>query len=950
MYKRFPIICVLLIMASTLSAQNLDPKPLIPINFGLSAPQDQATLPKSNVPVVWPERKAKLPAKTTLKQDGNNSWEILDGWEMTDASNVIASKEWMFDRDYDTGSWLNATVPGTVLTTLVDEGIFPDPYYGLNNLAIPDSLCRMEWWYRTEFDLPSEAVGRKIWLCFNGINYRADVWLNGRLLGSIRGAFARGIFMADGIMPEGNVLAVHIYPPYNPGIPQEQSRLSGSGPNGGQLCFDGPTFISSEGWDWVPGIRDRNIGIWQSVSLKCTGGVSIADPQVITDLPLPDTSSAAIIVKATLVGSEHETVTVKGEIGSIEFSKTVSVGRGERKAVEFSADEFPQLNIRNPRLWWPNGYGPQNLYTLKLTVSSQDGILSDSQTVRFGIRELSYEMTVDSKDRKDRRVEFNPTFALRSGKPIFDNLHRRQTTDGVVIASLREDADPGLLTDLDDKAMDPYLVIRVNGRRIFCKGGNWGMDDGMKRVRRERLEPYFRLHKDAHFNMVRNWTGENCEELFYELCDEYGMLVWNDFWLSTEGYNQNVNDEDLFMENATEVVKRFRNHPSLAIWCPRNEGYAPPSLEVCLNEMLAKEDGTRYYQPNSRYLNLRPSGPWQYFKDPADYYRNNAHGFNTEQGSPSVPTAESIRKMMPVEDQWPISDTWYYHDLHSGLPEYIDAIRSIYGESSSLDDFCRKAQMVNYDSYRAMFESWNSHIWNNTSGLLLWMTHPAWPSMEWQTYSWDYETTGSYFGSMKACEPVHIQLNLHDDKVVVVNLGRTALSGGKAALQCYSLDGKLISRQEQKISSVETNSVKEIFTAVLPSAGSIYLARVVLTDRKGRVLSVNDYWKSPDNSRLTLNSLPSVSLKGRIRKSSEDGIILEVSNPSDVIAVAIKLNARDSEGSPILPAYFSDGYFNLLPGEKRTISLSCMHPEPFVITSEGYNVERIILSSVESFR
>ena len=121
------------------------------------------------------------------------------------------------------------------------------------------------------------------------------------------------------------------------------------------------------------------------------------------------------------------------------------------------------------------------------------------------------------------------------------------------------------------------------------------MDDGMKRVSREHLEPYFRLHKEANFNMIRNWTGESTEEVFYQLCDEYGMLVFNDFWLSTQGYNMPVNDDDLFLRNAEDVVKRFRNHPSIAIWNPRNEGFAPEYIEKRLAEMIARVDGTRYY-------------------------------------------------------------------------------------------------------------------------------------------------------------------------------------------------------------------------------------------------------------------------------------------------------------------------------------------------------------------
>ncbi len=928
-------------------------KSLLPTNFGLTVPQDSSVLPKSTVPVVMPERKAKRPAITKLNPAGEQTWKIEGGWEMTDAHQVTASQGWMFDNDYNTDQWYNATVPGTVLTTLVNEGVYPDPYYGLNNLAIPETLCRQDWWYRTEFSLPADASGKKVWLLFNGINYRADVWLNGKLLGNIAGAFTRGEFELDNVKPEGNILAVHIYPPYNPGIPHEQSKLAGRGPNGGQLCLDGPTFISSEGWDWIPGIRDRNIGIWQDVLLRYTENVSLVDPQIITDLPLPDTTSANVTVRAMLTnnGSKAEKVTVKGEIGDITFNKEVTVAPGKSTKVEFTPAEFPQLNMQNPLLWWPNGYGPQNLYTLKLTAVSADGGVSDTYTTRFGVRELSYEMTIDSPGQRDRRVEFNPIYALKSGKPIFDNLRRRQTTDGVTIACLREGVDPSLVTDIADKDMDPYLVIKVNGERIFCKGGNWGMDDGMKRVSRERLEPYFRLHKEANFTMVRNWTGESTEELFYELCDEYGMLVWNDFWLTTEGSGLNANDENLFVDNATETIKRFRNHPSIAIWGPRNEGYAVASLEERLAELVAKEDGTRFYQANSRYMNLKPSGPWHYYKDAANYYRHDAKGFNTELGSPSVPTAESMRKMMPEADQWPISDTWYYHDLHFGLVDYVNAVDSLYGKATSLDDFCRKVQMINYDSYRAMFESWNSKLWNNTSGVLLWMSHPAWPSVEWQVYSWDYETFGSFFGSMKACEPVHIQMNLDNNVVAIINNNRTDLGKVKATLICYTPEGKQLMKKEQTIDNVAANSLKNAFTADLSNMQGVYLARVILTDAKGKVLSTNDYWKAAKGTKnfFALNDLPATDVKAKLKKVSGDEekkITFEVSNPTRSTAVGVKLNLRNTDGEIILPAYFSDGYFNLLPGEKKEITVAYSGEGPVTVTTDGYNIKPLTILTV----
>jgi hypothetical protein len=916
-------------------------------NFGLTARQDPATLPRSAVPFEKPVRKKKVKAITLLQPVREDEYILNGGWEMAEGTKVIGADQPLFSASFNTADWYNATVPGTVLRTLVDQGVYPDPYFGLNNLAIPDSLCRTDWWYRITFTIPRGKGNKHTWLVFNGINYRAEIWLNGRELGKINGAFRRGEFDATALIKqdEGNILAVHILPPSNPGIPHEESPKAGTGMNGGQLCLDGPTFLATEGWDWIPGIRDRDIGIWQDVRLRFSGDVTLDNPRVITDLPLPDTSQAKLTISTGLLNSADrtKTVTVSGRIGEIRFSQVVDVAPGSKTTVVFSPAGFPQLNIDHPRLWWPNGYGRPELYNLELSVTDAGQSASDEQNIRFGIREMSYELSVDAPGRKNWRVELNPLSAYRDGKPLLDNVHRRDVGDGVSIPRLREDADAGLLTEIKDSATAPFLVIKVNGQRIYCKGGNWGMDDAMKDVSRAHLEPYIRLHRDAHFNMLRNWTGESTEETLYDLCDEYGILVWNEFWLSTEGYNLVVNDNTLFLDNALGVIDRFRNHPSIALWCPRNEGYAPAAIEEAIAGMVAREDGTRYYQPNSTHLNIRPSGPWNYFRDPARYFTHNAKGFNTELGTPSLPTAETMREMMAPEDVWPISDVWYYHDFHDGQWDYRKGIDSLYGPSDNLDDFCKKAQLVNYDSHRAMFEAWNSRLWNNTTGLLLWMTHPAWPSTTWQVYAWNYATFGSYFGARKACEPVHVQMNLSDNKVVVVNTSLDSLAKASVSLRCYDLLGKLLYHREQAV-SVGANRLTDCFTPEFPAGmPGVYLARLLLQDGKGRTVSTNDYWKTAAVTKdfQAFNQSAKIELNAKILPaiSTRTHIVFQVENPSAATAIAVSLSLHHAEtGKPVLPAYFSDSYFNLLPGEKRRFSVDYTTEGPVTIGIDGYNV------------
>lgn len=930
--NHFVSLMIAVLCSASVSAQ-APHQQMLSTNFGLPSPQPKETLPVSSVPVQFPERVAETPVQTVLRPVSGNAWEITSGWELCEGDKVM------------TDDWYNATVPGTVLRTLVDQGVYPDPYYGLNNLAIPEDLCRKDWWYRCSFELSEDMLSKEtLELLFNGINYKADIWFNGQKIGNIAGAFIRGRFDITDLAKAENTLAVHIFPPANPGIPHEQSPRSGGGKNGGALCLDGPTFFCSEGWDWMPGVRDRNIGIWQDVQLIATGGISLGDTQVITDLPLPDVSYADLSVLTSLKNStsSEKSVILEGKVGDIAFTKEVDVPAETEVEVCISAADMPQLRMKNPKLWMPNGYGDPNLYELELRCLEESEV-SDVQKTRFGVRELSYELTVDAPSAKGLRIEHNPLADNHLGE-ILDHRMLRDTLGGLHIPSLAEGIKVEDLNRIPNDGMSPYLVIKVNGVRIFCRGGNWGMDDMMKNVSREHLEPYLILHKEAGFNMIRNWTGASTSETLYELCDEYGMMVWNDFWLSTEGFNLNPLDEDLFMRNAVDVVRRFRHHPSIAIWCPRNEGYATETLERRLSAMIQEEDITRRYHPNSRRCNLRWSGPWHYYKDAGVYYSYDAHGFNTELGSPSVPTAASMRKMMPEADQWPISDTWHYHDLLNGLDEYVNAVDRLYGKAESLDDFCRKVQLINYDSYRAMFESWNSRLWGDASGVLLWMSHPAWPSVEWQTYSWDYETFGSYFGSRKACEPVHVQMNLDDHDVVVLNTTTSPLDDMKVTLTCYDLAGKKISAKTVKDIDVPANSRKDLFKAELEGINGNYIVRLVLSDRKGKVVTVNDYMMRGEGTEdfMALNSVGKAQIKAR-KVSSQDGVLrYEITNTTGNIAFNLKFNLCDEKtGEIILPAYFSDGYFHLLPGEKRTLEVHS--PSTGAIMVEGYNVDNTTL-------
>lgn len=942
------------------------------LNYGLKEPQPKSSLPVSNSGKnIVTVRKPFVAEKGELKKLGQFEYVVDKGWALANSSEIGNNPEEICKSQFNPTNWVNAIVPGTVLTSLVNQGVYPDPYFGLNNLEIPESLCRTSWWYRVPVNLPAEIKNKNLTLVLNGINYKAEVWLNGKLLGQVNGAFCRGVF---DITPwidrdKENILAIKVLPPLNPGIPQEQSAVAPRGPNGGVLCKDGPTFFATEGWDWIPGIRDRNMGIWQDVRILATGSVRIVDPQVVTDLDLPDTTKAYITIKTDVesLSEISEYFTLSASIGkyNINLKKKFKISGKESVEVEFNPENSKQLSIKNPELWWLNGYGKAALQNLTLTLKDAGGTVVDEQTIRFGIRELSYEMAAAMPASGNvSRINFEPVNYFSNTKlPPFDNINRKQVAEGVFVPSLKESTVKSGLEILEGD--NPYLVIKVNGVPVFCKGGNWGMDDAMKRVGRERLEPYFRLHKEENFNMIRNWTGQNTEATFYELADEYGLLVWNDFWMSTEGYNLPPDDEPLFLKNATDVIKRFRNHPSIAIWCSRNEGYTPVTMEDSLAAVIVRHDGTRHYQPNSRNMNLRPSGPWHFHSEPAEYL-NYAYGFNTELGTTSIPTAETIKGMMPPEDTWPISDAWYYHDLHHGESDFRSTLIRDYAEGSTLDNFSKTAQFLNFQSHRAMFEAWNSRMFKSTSGLLLWMSHPAWPSFVWQTYTYDYETHAAYFACKKACEPLHVQMNTKTGEVQVVNTTLKTHENLTVSAEIIGLELQKLGSKSQQVKS-ESNTAQHCFNLVLPeSQTEIFFVVLKILDENKKELSNNFYWlKNPNLTGFIpptlvfrgLKNIEPATVNADVKYKIEDGKLkgeIKLENTGNSLAMMIKLNLRNqSNGSRILPVYFSDGYFQLFPGESKILTFECSTaatPDNMVVTAEGYNLEKTELASINKVR
>ncbi|MGD8278015.1 MAG: glycoside hydrolase family 2 TIM barrel-domain containing protein [Gemmatimonadota bacterium] len=833
--------------------------------------------------------------------------------------------------------WYPVRVPTTVLRGLVANGVYPDPYVGMNNMRIPDAnddfnrtydLARFShlpdhanpwsspWWYRAEIDVPDVPAGTQVWLNFAGINYRADVWLNGaRVAGSSQlvGMFQSFTLPVTAQVRPGqkNVLAVRVHPLDWPGMPGEpQLEVFGTfGLNGGETGDIGKnvTMQSSIGWDWIPAVRDRNMGIWQDVSLSFTGPVDLRYPHIVTDLPLPDTSRARLMVSAELRNTSSATVFgfLEAEIRRerrlpLRLRRPVTLATGSDTIITLSPDDYWQLTVEEPALWWPVGYGDPALYDLDLRFTI-DGAVSDRESLAFGIREVGSEFTT------------------------VDGWARRNFT--------------------------------VNGRRIHVRGGAW-VPDLMLARDRQRYRDELRLSRDANFNMVRIWGGGvTPPDDFFQVADSLGLLVWHDFWITGDcqgTWNKGTRDwpieGDVFIANAVDAAKRLRNHPSLLAWSAGNEGYPRRELYSVLRDSIAaKLDGTRPFLPTSGYAS--PDSTWglswpddhetgaysggpYWWVEPADYFARADSGkdwlFKDEVGIPSLPPLTSLERFIPDLDTTSstLTDTWGYHDAAEGngrYSEYDRAIRDRYGEPTTMREYALKAQVLNAESYRAVFEAAQQDL-TRTAGVILWKTNSAWPSVMWQVYDWYLRPNAGYYYAKKASEPVHVQLHPGTFAVTGVNTTFSALRDLTLRVDLYDLRSQRVgglTRAGVSLDAERSSRVLELEEVPGWDAGAFRFVRLRLEAPSGETVSENFYWLAPGGDFRGLDDLPAVELTATARQERRGDrvrVAVTLTNPGPDLAFFVNpVLVAGPDGEEILPTFWSDNWFSILPGESRRV-------------------------------
>ena len=776
------------------------------------------------------------------------------GWQ--DGKWLLNGGDWRLQRaSHPSSPTLIATVPATVLSSYVNAGVLPDMNHDDNLMLASESFFDGDFIYTRQFDLPQEMRNKRVFLNLDGINWKAEVTLNGNPLGRIEGAFKRGkLDITPYLKNKKNKLEIKIIANANPGGVKVKTEKN-TDFNGGILGADNPTFHATVGWDWISTIRGRDIGIWDDVYLTATGDVTLSDPVVTTKIGENDTlATMTPAVVLTNHSKQAVTGTLRGQIGDIRFEKEVTLPAGKTIEKAFYPVDFPQLKEQRMRLWWPNGYGEPYLYDAQFSFVI-DGIQSDVINYKAGIREV-------------------------------------KTTE-----------------------KDTQLRIYINNRRLVPKGGNWAFSENNLNYRGREYDAAVRYHREMNYNMIRNWVGMTGDREFFEACDRYGLMVWQDFWLANPADGPDPDDEAMFMENARDFVLKIRNHPCIGIYCGRNEGYPPKTLDVALRETVASLHPGLDYISSSADDGVSGHGPYNALS-PKEYFERQTGKLHTERGMPNVMTFEGLSRTLNAEHMWPQNIYWGRHDYTMEGAQrgasFNKLIADNFGEPTSPEEFCEWAQWINYEGYRAMYEGGNK----NAMGLLIWMSHPCWPSMVWQTYDYYLEPTAAYFGVKHACEPLHVQWNPVTNQVEVINHSAGDQSGTVTAT-VYDINGNLLWSSCLPYDLKEDHYLDAMTVEVPHNLEIVYFLRLTLTDGNGKQASLNDYvLSSLGDNRKQLHDLRRAQLT-----STVSGHDVTVTNTGNVPAVMLRLNLKGSDGEQILPVIYSDNYFNLMPGESRTIKV-----------------------------
>ena len=848
----------------------------------------------------------------------HKGWLLQSSRQVSDTGDVISKSS------YVPKQWIATSVPATVVAAQNAAGKFkqygdifvgmnlrnlPGMTYpiGLNTFANvpmdPSSPYAVPWWYRTQFTIPAADSKKKVALHLDGINYRANIWMNGKQVADakdVAGAYHRQEFDVTSFVAAGkNTLAVEVFAPTEHDL--------------------GINWV-----DWKPTPPDKDMGLWGDVFLTFSGPVTVRYPQVITKLPPSSTDVAQLTVNADVQNLSDQPVegSLVCEIGNTEIKQQVKLGPNESRTISFMPEQFPSLVVKSPKLWWPVHMGEPNLQNL--TVRFQLGkSVSDEASINYGIREISSELTP-------------------KGARLF----------------------------------------KVNHKPVLIRGGGWAQDMLM-RPSRERTDAQIAYVLAMNLNTVR-MEAQLESDHFFEIADQKGLLVmagWCccDMWEHWDQWQPGTTN--VATESLRSQMRRLRSHPSLLVWLNGSDGPPPATVEQAY---LQVEKETNWPNPVISSASAMPTsvtggsgvkmtGPYDY--EPPSYWLTDkdakwggAWGFNTETSpGPAIPVGESIRKFIPKDHLWPIDEVWNYHaggERFQTMDRFNEAMNKTYGPPTGFDDYNKKAQAMAYDGERAMFEAYAKNKYTST-GVIQWMMDNAWPSTIWHLYDYYLQPAGGYFGTKKACEPLHIQYSYDDRSVVIVNGYPQARTGLHVSVTVLDPKLKHIFDHEAKV-DIDPDATKSV--VVIPEftdSPAVYFVKLTLSDSTKRVVSSNFYWlpaktstlawdKTPDSAwtpiadfeDLTgLQQLPKAQLKGSAQRRGSS-VVVKLHNTSDQLALLVRLSLRDAATKEeVLPVLWDDNYVSLLPGDSRDIDVSYLPqttlPGRMTLRFEGWNTEPV---------
>jgi len=423
------------------------------------------------------------------------------------------------------------------------------------------------------------------------------------------------------------------------------------------------------------------------------------------------------------------------------------------------------------------------------------------------------------------------------------------------------------------------------------------------------------------------------------------VMVWQDFWLANPWDGPVPDDDAMFLANARDFVLRIRNHASIGLYCGRNEGYPPKVLEAGLRKTLGELHPGIHYIPSSADDVVSGHGPYHALP-PVEYFRIADVKLHSEIGMPNIPPVESVRLMMPERAMWPQGLDWGLHDFSlngaQGAKSFYSLIVESYGGADSAEQWITLAQFVNYEGYRAMFESQSKY----RAGLLLWMSHSCWPSFVWQTYDYFLEPTAAYFGCKLASEPLHIQWNREAETIEVVNYSGGDRRGLSARVEIFNMDGARMGDRVVTVDSKE-DSVGTAISMMYPKGlSSVHFLRLTLAQGV-KVISRNDYVRSlvegdyraiRSLAKARVGATTSVKREGEVWRLAT---VLQNASAWPSLMTRLKV-VRGETGDRILPAIYDDNYVLLMPGERRTLHTEVSHADtrgetPKIVVS-GFNV------------